>query len=72
MSEALRVELRHFGISVSLIEPGDVRTQDCRNVVFTTREYEPWFSNAVKQYEADEEKRIPAGKDGPAGGSASS
>ena len=33
MSEALRVEVRHFGISVSLIQPGDVRTQDCRKVI---------------------------------------
>jgi NAD(P)-dependent dehydrogenase (short-subunit alcohol dehydrogenase family) len=65
MSEALRIELRHFGITVSLIQPGDVRTQDCRNVVATSKAYEPWFSNAVKQYEADEEKGYPPEKMGP-------
>ena len=65
MSEALRVELRHFGISVSIIQPGDVRTQDCRNVVFSTGEYEPWFSNALKHYEADEEKGYPPERMGP-------
>jgi short-subunit dehydrogenase len=65
MSEALRIELRHFGIKVSLIQPGDVRTQDCRRVILTTKAYEPYFSNALRQYEADERKGYPPEKMGP-------
>ncbi len=65
MTEALRVEVRHFGIRVSVIEPGDIRTQDCRSVSFTTSAYEPWFSNAVKLYEADEQKGYPPERIGP-------
>jgi NAD(P)-dependent dehydrogenase (short-subunit alcohol dehydrogenase family) len=65
MSEALRIEVRHFGIAVSLIQPGDVRTQDCRSEVPHSSPYEPWFSNAVKQYVADEEKGYPPEKMGP-------
>ena len=65
MSEALRVEVRHFGISVSVIQPGDVRTQDCRSVVPPSKAYEPWFSNAVRQYVADEKKGYPPAKMGP-------
>jgi NAD(P)-dependent dehydrogenase (short-subunit alcohol dehydrogenase family) len=65
MSEALRIELRHFGIKVSLIQPGDVRRQDCRSVTPATKEYEPWFSNALRQYEADESKGYPPEKMGP-------
>jgi NAD(P)-dependent dehydrogenase (short-subunit alcohol dehydrogenase family) len=65
MTEALRVEVRHFGIRVSLIEPGDIRTQDCRSRIFTTSAYEPWFSRAVKLYEADEQKGYPPEKIGP-------
>jgi NAD(P)-dependent dehydrogenase (short-subunit alcohol dehydrogenase family) len=65
MSEALRVELRHFGITVSLIQPGDVRTQDCRKVILSTKAYEPWFSNALRQYEEDEGRGYPPEKMGP-------
>jgi NAD(P)-dependent dehydrogenase (short-subunit alcohol dehydrogenase family) len=65
MSEALRIELRHFGIKVSLIQPGDVRIQDCRRVIFTTKAYEPYFSSALRQYEADERKGYPPEKMGP-------
>ncbi len=65
MTEALRVEVRHFGIRVSVIEPGDIRTQDCRSVSFATSAYEPWFSTAVKLYEADEKKGYPPEKIGP-------
>ncbi len=65
MSEALRIEVRRFGIGVSLIEPGDVRTQDCRSKILRTEAYEPYFSNAVRQYEADEAKGYPPQKMGP-------
>ena len=65
MTEALRVEVRHFGIRVSLIEPGDIRTQDCRSLSFKTAAYEPWFSNAVKLYEKDEQKGYPPERIGP-------
>jgi NAD(P)-dependent dehydrogenase (short-subunit alcohol dehydrogenase family) len=65
MTEALRVEVRHFGIRVSVIEPGDIRTQDCRSLSFKTAAYEPWFSNAVKLYEADEQRGYPPERIGP-------
>jgi len=42
-----------------------VRTQDCRSEFPHSHTYDPWFSNAVKQYVADEEKGYPPERMGP-------
>ena len=65
MTQVLRAEVRRFGIKVSVINPGDIRHQDCHNKTFKTEAYEPYFSQAMKVAWADEEKGYPPEKIGP-------
>jgi NAD(P)-dependent dehydrogenase (short-subunit alcohol dehydrogenase family) len=62
LTEALRTEVRHFGIKVALIEPGDVRTQDCRTKTLRTQAYAEYYNNSVQVYESDEEHGYPMEK----------
>jgi NAD(P)-dependent dehydrogenase (short-subunit alcohol dehydrogenase family) len=64
LTEALRFEVRHFGIKVALVEPGDIRTQDCRTKILRTQAYAPHYTQAVQVYEADEARGYPAEKIG--------
>jgi len=65
MTEALRAEVRHFGIRVSLIEPGDIRHQDCHKEASSAKDYEPYLSNALRVGWSDEEKGYDPEKIGP-------
>jgi NAD(P)-dependent dehydrogenase (short-subunit alcohol dehydrogenase family) len=65
MTESLRHEVRRFGIKVSLIEPGDIRHQDCSASAASAEAYEPYCSNALHVGWADEEKGYPPEKIGP-------
>jgi NAD(P)-dependent dehydrogenase (short-subunit alcohol dehydrogenase family) len=65
MTESLRYELRRFGIKVSLIEPGDIRHQDCHKEAPAAKAYEPYLSNSLHVGWADEEKGYPSEKIGP-------
>jgi NAD(P)-dependent dehydrogenase (short-subunit alcohol dehydrogenase family) len=65
MTEILRAEVRPFGIKVSLIEPGDVRHQDCHSEAEVIPAYEKAFANAMKVAWADEEKGFPPERIGP-------
>jgi len=64
MTESLRAEVRPFGIRVSLVQPSDIRHQDCRKEGYTTPEYEASFRRVMKIAWADEEKGYPAEKIG--------
>ncbi len=57
MSDALRMELRQFGIHVTLIEPGDFRTDFTNNRVFTDSSdaYRHKCDQAVSIMEHDEQ-----------------
>jgi NAD(P)-dependent dehydrogenase (short-subunit alcohol dehydrogenase family) len=65
LSEALRIELRRFMIRVSVIEPGDIRTQDCRSAISRAPAYEPFYSQACAIIEANEKKGYPPERIGP-------
>jgi NAD(P)-dependent dehydrogenase (short-subunit alcohol dehydrogenase family) len=65
MTGALRAEVRGFGIAVSLINPGDIRHQDCHGMTAASQAYEPCFSNAMKVAWDDEEKGYPPERIGP-------
>jgi NAD(P)-dependent dehydrogenase (short-subunit alcohol dehydrogenase family) len=67
LSEALRVEVRHFGIKVAMIEPGDSRTPlaDHRVRVLRTPAYAEYYNNAIAVYEHDERNGYPPEKIGP-------
>ena len=65
MTEAIRDEVRHFGIKVSLIEPGDIRHQDCHEAASSSKCYEPYCSNALGVGWRDEEKGYPLERIGP-------
>lgn len=67
LSEALRTEVRHFGIQVALIEPGDVPTSQPYNRIRTlrTQAYAPYYHNAMQVYETDEKNGYPPEKIGP-------
>lgn len=65
MTESLRTEARPFGIWVSLIQPSDIRHQDCRSDAPVTREYEESYARVMKIAWADEEKGFPPEKLGP-------
>jgi NAD(P)-dependent dehydrogenase (short-subunit alcohol dehydrogenase family) len=58
LTEALRMEMKPFGIKVILIEPGDFRTGFTNNRVYTSKEdsaYQERFQRALKVAESDEE-----------------
>jgi NAD(P)-dependent dehydrogenase (short-subunit alcohol dehydrogenase family) len=65
MMEALRMEVRGFGIKVSLIEPGDIRHQNCHSEATVTKDYEESFHRAMKVAWTDEEKGYPPERIGP-------
>ena len=65
MTESLRAEVRRFGIRVSLVEPSDIRHQDCRSDSPVSREYEESFNRVMKIAWADEEKGYPPERIGP-------
>lgn len=67
LSEALRNEIRPFGIKVCLIEPGDVRTGFTRSRRYTrqTKEssiYRRGFCSAINAMSVSEEKGMPPEK----------
>ena len=65
MTESLRAEVRGFGIRVSLIQPSDIRHQDCRSDTKVTKDYEDSFARVMKIAWKDEEKGYPAERIGP-------
>jgi NAD(P)-dependent dehydrogenase (short-subunit alcohol dehydrogenase family) len=65
MTEALRAEVRRFGVKVSLIEPGDIRHQDCRKEAGAAEAYEPYCSKALRVAWSDEEKGYDPERIGP-------
>ncbi len=57
LSEALRMEVKAFGIKVVVINPGDFHTSNTanrRNIVKQSSPYETQFSKSKAQYESDE------------------
>jgi len=67
LSEALHGEVRHFGIKVVLIEPGDAPTRntESRIKILRTPAYAPYYDNAIKAYEYDERHGCTLDKFGP-------
>jgi NAD(P)-dependent dehydrogenase (short-subunit alcohol dehydrogenase family) len=67
MTEALRTEVRHFGIQVVLVEPGDSPTgQPERRIrVLRTPAYARYYNNAITAYEHDERNGYPPDKIAP-------
>lgn len=65
MTESLRAELRPFGIGVCLIEPGDIRHQDCHSEAEVPPEYKDAFGRVMKVAWSDEEKGYPPERIGP-------
>lgn len=65
MTEALRAEVKNFGIKVSLVQPSDIRHQDCRSDSIVSKDYEESFNRVMKIAWADEEKGYPPEKIGP-------
>ena len=65
MTESLRAELRPFGIQVCLIEPGDIRHQDCHSEADVPSEYRDAFARVMKVAWSDEEKGYPPERIGP-------
>jgi len=57
LSESLRMETRHLGIKVVLVEPGDHRTSFTRNrrTVAPTEPYKHRFRQAIERMEKDEQ-----------------
>ncbi|HEY9053789.1 MAG TPA: SDR family oxidoreductase [Rectinemataceae bacterium] len=64
-SESFRAEVRPFGISVCLVEPGDIRHQDCRKETRNGGPYEETFVRVMAKAWKDEERGYPAEKIGP-------
>lgn len=64
LTEALRVEVRHWGIQVVLVEPGDSPTgQPERRIrILRTAAYAERYHNAVAAYERDERAGYPPEK----------
>jgi NAD(P)-dependent dehydrogenase (short-subunit alcohol dehydrogenase family) len=60
MTESLRAEVRGFGVRVSLVQPSDIRHQDCRSETKVTKEYEESFTRVSTIAWKDEEKGYPA------------
>jgi NAD(P)-dependent dehydrogenase (short-subunit alcohol dehydrogenase family) len=67
LSEALRTEVRHFGVKVVLIEPGDSPTGLASNRIriLRTRAYAQYCNNAMQVYESDERNGYPPEKIAP-------
>jgi len=67
MTEALRIEVRHWGIQVVLVEPGDSPTSlpKRRIRIFRTPAYDPYYTNALTVYEHDERNGYPPEKIAP-------
>ncbi len=65
MTESLRAEVMPFGIAVSLIQPSDIRHQDCRKDVAASADYKDSCERVMKIAWADEEKGYPPEKFGP-------
>jgi short-subunit dehydrogenase len=64
LSEALRTEVRHFGIKVALVEPGDAPTGHTYNRIriLRTQAYAKYYNNAMQVYEHDERNGYPPAK----------
>jgi NAD(P)-dependent dehydrogenase (short-subunit alcohol dehydrogenase family) len=67
MTEALRTEVRHFGIKVVLVEPGDSPTglPERRLRICRTPAYVLYYTNALAIYEHDERNGHPPEKIAP-------
>jgi len=65
MTESLRAEVNGFGISVSMVQPSDIRHQDCRSDAKVTKDYEDSFTRVMNIAWKDEEKGYPAERIGP-------
>lgn len=65
MTESLRAEVRRFGIAVSLIQPSDIRHQDCRNDAAVSADYKDSCERVMKIAWSDEEKGYPPERFGP-------
>ena len=67
LSEALHGEVRHFGIKVVLIEPGDAPTRntESRIKILRTPAYASYYDKAIKAYEYDERHGCSLDKFGP-------
>ena len=67
LSEALHGEVRHFGIKVVLLEPGDTPTRNTasRLKIPSTPAYAPYYDNALKAYEYEERHGCSLDKFGP-------
>ncbi len=59
LSESLRAELGSFGIKVVLIQPGDIRHQDCRVESPPPEEYAEVYKKVMRVAWDDEEKGYP-------------
>ena len=63
--EALRMEIRPFGITACLIEPGDTRTAFTGNRIFCTQpkeDYRQAMRHAIDVMERDERNGVPPEK----------
>ncbi len=65
LSESMRAELRGFGIKVVIIQPGDIRHQDCRFESSPPEEYAEVYRTVMQTAWNDEEKGYPPEKLGP-------
>lgn len=65
MSQVLRAEVRRFGVTVTMINPGDIRHQDCHARAEASAFYEPHYSNALGVAWKDEEEGWPPERIGP-------
>jgi NAD(P)-dependent dehydrogenase (short-subunit alcohol dehydrogenase family) len=67
MTEALRIEVRHWGIQVVLVEPGDAPTllAERRIRILRTPAYDPYCTNALAIFEHDERNGYPPEKIAP-------
>ena len=65
LTESLRAELKSFGINIVLIQPGDIRHQDCRVESPPPQDYAETYDRVIKTAWDDEEKGYPPERLGP-------
>ncbi len=61
LSEAMSIELKHFGINVVLVEPGDMRTGFTPSRKWAIRENSPYAAQALKTKEIIEKNELKGG-----------